>query len=91
LVIDQTRGDASITYGGGSEAMFREMLAVARIENPSAPILIKTHPETRDGHRAGHFDGKSGDTNTQICDAAISPWALLEGAIAVYTVSSLMG
>ncbi|KEO55494.1 capsular polysaccharide biosynthesis protein [Thioclava indica] len=91
LVIDQTRGDASIIHGGGSEAMFREMLAVARIENPGAPILIKTHPETRDGHRAGHYDGESGDANTQICDAPISPWALLEGAIAVYTVSSLMG
>ena len=91
LVIDQTRGDASIRYGGGSAAMFREMLAVARIENPGAPILIKTHPESRDGHRPGHFDAQSGDENTQLCDAPISPWALLEGAIAVYTVSSLMG
>ena len=91
LVIDQTRGDASIIHGGGSEAMFREMLAVARIENPGSPIIIKTHPESRDGHRPGHFDGESGDANTQICNAPISPWALLEGAIAVYTVSSLMG
>ncbi|WP_295533973.1 capsular polysaccharide biosynthesis protein [uncultured Thioclava sp.] len=91
LVIDQTRGDASITHGRGNAAMFREMLAVARIENPTVPIIIKTHPESRDGHRPGHFDAQSGDANTRICDAPISPWALLEGAIAVYTVSSLMG
>ncbi|KEP71431.1 capsular biosynthesis protein [Thioclava dalianensis] len=91
LVIDQTKGDASVTHGGGSVAMFREMLAVARIENPGAPIVIKSHPETRAGLRAGHYDAQSGDANTTLCDAPISPWALLEGAIAVYTVSSQMG
>ncbi|MGL5009299.1 MAG: capsular polysaccharide biosynthesis protein, partial [Paracoccaceae bacterium] len=34
LVIDQTRGDASIRYGGATEATFAEMLAAARTENP---------------------------------------------------------
>lgn len=91
LVIDQIRGDASITHGGANEAMFREMLAYARIENPGARIVIKTHPETRAGHRPGHYGRGDCDANTDIIDAPVSPWALLEGAIAVYTVSSLMG
>ncbi|KEO56234.1 capsular polysaccharide biosynthesis protein [Thioclava pacifica] len=91
LVIDQTRGDASIAHGGASEASFREMLAYARIENPGARILIKTHPETRAGLRPGHYSPEDCDASTEIFDAPVSPWALLEGAIAVYTVSSLMG
>ncbi|WP_406736189.1 capsular polysaccharide biosynthesis protein [Thioclava sp. GXIMD4215] len=91
LVIDQTRGDASITHGAASARTFREMLAVARIENPKARILIKTHPETRAGFRAGHYSAADGDALTEIVTAPHSPWALLEGAIAVYTVSSLMG
>ncbi|MER5172782.1 capsular polysaccharide biosynthesis protein [Thioclava sp. CPCC 100088] len=91
LVIDQIQGDASITYGAASARTFREMLAVARIENPKARILIKTHPETRAGLRAGHYGPENCDALTELVSAPHSPWALLEGAIAVYTVSSLMG
>lgn len=91
LVIDQTAGDASIIHGGGSARLFREMLAVAQIENPGARIVIKTHPETRAKLRTGHYGAQNCDARTEICDAPLSPWALLEGAIAVYTVSSLMG
>lgn len=91
LVIDQTAGDASVTYGGATPATFREMLAVAQIENPAARILIKTHPETRAGLRAGHFGAEHESERVTLFDAPVSPWKLLEGAIAVYTVSSLMG
>ena len=91
LVIDQTAGDASITHGGATAATFREMLAVAQIENPKARIVIKTHPETQSGLRPGHYDARNIDERTTLLDAPVSPWQLLEGAIAVYTVSSLMG
>lgn len=92
LVIDQTRGDASITHGGATAATFREMLFVAMDEHPGARILIRSHPETLAGHRAGHY-GPEDRTMGQIdfADPALSPQALLDGAIAVYTVSSLMG
>ena len=91
LVIDQTAGDASIRHGGASAATFREMLAVAQIENPGARIVIKTHPETRSGLRAGHYGPEHTDTRTGLLTDPVSPWALLDGAIAVYTVSSLLG
>lgn len=91
LVIDQTAGDASIAHGAASPATFREMLAVARIENPQARILVRSHPETRAGLRPGHYAPEALDANSEIFDAPVSPWKLLEGAIAVYTVSSLMG
>lgn len=91
LVVDQTRGDASIAHSGADAARFADMLEAARNEHPTARIVIKTHPETARGYRAGHFGPKDCDSRTEILDANISPWAVLEGAIAVYVVSSQMG
>jgi len=91
LVIDQTRGDASIRLGNGSESMFTEMLAFAQIEHPGKKILIKTHPETQSGYKTGHFDESVQDGRTHLFTDPVSPQALLEGAIAVYTVTSQMG
>jgi capsular polysaccharide export protein len=67
------------------------MLYWAQEENPGARILIKTHPETAQGFRQGHFKAEDATGRISLFDAAVSPWALLEGAVAVYTVSSQMG
>lgn len=91
LVIDQTLGDASVTFGGASNTTFLSMLAAAQDDHPGARILIKTHPETALGLRRGHFStSQQSDRITTITDP-VSPWQLLEGAIAVYTVSSQLG
>ncbi|MDJ0628575.1 MAG: capsular polysaccharide biosynthesis protein [Rhodobacter sp.] len=91
LVIDQTRGDASIVHGGASDATFREMLVFAQEENPGARIVIKTHPETLAGHRPGHFGPDDLRNNITLLGTPVSPWTLFEGATAVYTVSSQLG
>ena len=91
LVVDQTQGDASIAHSGADAARFADMLDAARSEHPAARIVIKTHPETARGYRTGHFSAKDCDARTEILGANISPWAVLEGAVAVYTVSSQMG
>lgn len=91
LVIDQTEGDASVTASGADRNTFLEMLFYARDEHPGARILLKTHPETAAGHRAGHFRQGDGDAATELYDAAVSPHRLLEGAVGVYTVSSQLG
>ncbi len=91
LVVDQTRGDASITHGRADAARFAQMLQAARDDHPRARILIKTHPETAGGHRLGHFTAADCDGQVQFLDANISPWAAVEGAIAVYTVTSQLG
>ena len=41
LVIDQTRGDASIRHGGATANTFREMLVFAQEEHPGARIVIR--------------------------------------------------
>ncbi|SFS04230.1 capsular polysaccharide biosynthesis protein [Yoonia litorea] len=91
LVIDQTRKDASIKASGCDSNSFREMLFFALTEHPGARIIIKTHPETSAGHREGYFDKDDENERVTIVDAPISPWALFEGAVAVYTVSSQLG
>ncbi|GAW33736.1 capsule polysaccharide biosynthesis protein [Roseovarius sp. A-2] len=91
LVIDQTRNDASVTHGGADANTFREMLYWAQEENPGAPILIKTHPETAQGHRAGYFSAADENGRIRLFSDPVSPWALMEGAIAVYCVTSQLG
>ncbi|QEW21536.1 Capsule polysaccharide biosynthesis protein [Marinibacterium anthonyi] len=91
LVVDQTRGDASVTASKGDRARFLEMLFVAREEHPHARIVIKTHPETAQGFRPGHYTPQDTTDRITLCTDPISPWHLLDGAIAVYTLSSQLG
>ena len=91
LLIDQTRGDASIKLGQANDDSFAEALAHAREDHPDAQIVIKTHPETRDGHRPGHFDPASLPPNVILDNRAVSLWPLFENARAVYTVTSQAG
>ncbi|MEQ3729743.1 MAG: capsular polysaccharide biosynthesis protein [Tateyamaria sp.] len=91
LVIDQTRGDASVTASGADRNRFLEMLFVARDEHPGARIVIKTHPETEQGYRDGYFSADDAGDGVELLRDPVSPWALFEGAIAVYTVSSGLG
>ncbi|MCG7575130.1 capsular polysaccharide biosynthesis protein [Phaeobacter sp. CNT1-3] len=91
LLVDQARGDASIKLGRANQHSFAEMLMQAREDHPAARIVIKTHPETRAGHRTGHFADADLPDNVTLYDGAASPHALLEGAVAVYTVTSGLG
>ncbi len=91
LLIDQTFGDASVTASGGDRAAFLEMLVFAQEENPGARVIIKTHPETRAGFRAGYLTASDASNRVTLFSDPVSPWALLEGAVAVYTYSSQMG
>ncbi|WP_438992160.1 capsular polysaccharide biosynthesis protein [Lentibacter sp.] len=91
LVIDQTRKDASVTYGNADANTFKEMLYYAQEDNPGARIVIKTHPETQAGYRQGYFSEADTSRKISLFEARVSPWALMEGAVAVYTVTSQMG
>ena len=91
LVVDQTKGDASIRHSGATGATFHAMLATARREHPGVPIILKAHPETSAGLREGHFSASDATAHITLLTTPVSPWALLDGAIAVYTVSSHLG
>lgn len=89
LVIDQTRGDASLM--GAGRPLFLRMLAAARAEHPGRPLMIRSHPETAAGLRPGHLTPEDLLPGEHFCDAPLSPWKLVEGAAAVYAVSSQLG
>ncbi|MCC5989280.1 MAG: capsular polysaccharide biosynthesis protein [Pararhodobacter sp.] len=95
LVIDQVRGDASLRHGGVDgplpDSLFRDMLSAALDENPGARIILRSHPESAGRSRKGHFGAADAGGRVQLETAALSPQALMEGAVAVYTVSSQMG
>jgi capsular polysaccharide export protein len=91
LVIDQTEGDASVKASRGDRNAFLEMLYYAREEHPAATIIVKGHPETAAGHRPGHLTGADLSDNMILRADPVSPWKLLDGAIAVYVHSSQMG
>jgi capsular polysaccharide export protein len=89
LVIDQTRGDASLM--GAGRDRFLAMLEAARREHPGRPVLLRSHPETIRGLRPGHLTRDDLCPGDILCDQEISPWKLLENAHSVYTVSSQLG
>ncbi|QCO57889.1 capsular polysaccharide biosynthesis protein (plasmid) [Pseudorhodobacter turbinis] len=86
LVVDQTKGDASLK-GCGAD-VFDQMLAAAKREHPGKRIVVKSHPETNLSLRGGHFAAYPDYT---LLTTPVSPWMLLAGAAAVYTVSSQLG
>lgn len=91
LVIDQTKDDAAVKASKADSNTFREMLYYAQTEHPNARIIVKTHPETTAGHRKGYFSQADCVGRVILDRTPRSPYALFEGAIAVYTVSSQMG
>ena len=89
LVIDQTRGDASLL--GADRHGFLEMLTAARDENPGQRIVIRSHPETAANLRPGHFTRDDLRPGDEFCAGPVSPWAMLAGAARVYAMSSQLG
>ena len=91
LVVDQLRGDASVTHGGGHAATFHAMLAQARQDHPDRRIVVKTHPETALGLRPGHYGPDIATAQVTLLATPVSPQQLIANAVAVYTVSSQLG
>lgn len=91
LVIDQTAGDMSVTFGGASAESFAEMLAAARAENPSATVYVKTHPEVSAGRKSGYLSEVQDEERTVVLRNAVNPLSLIEQMDKVYVVTSTMG
>lgn len=91
LVVDQTKGDASLRTSGATVATFQAMLARAKADYPDRRIILKAHPETALGLRPGCFTSSDVGGRVTLLTTPVSPHCLLSGAIAVYTVSSQLG
>ena len=91
LVIDQSYGDFAIRKGWGSEQTFADMLADAIRDNPDADILVKTHPDTMTGKRAGYYDEVREGDNIFRVTFPVNPYSLMELVDKVYVCSTQLG
>lgn len=93
LAVDQTAGDASITYGMASERSFTRMLEAALDEHPGVPVVVKVHPDVVEGRKHANFGALTPGQASRVTLLASNahPPALLEAAAAVYVVTSQMG
>lgn len=91
LVVDQTVGDAGVTYGGADAGTFARMLAAAKEENPGATIYVKTHPEVSLGAKRGYFSDIPADRRTVLLRAAVNPLSLIAHMDRVYVATSHFG
>ncbi len=93
LVVDQTFGDASITYGLAEPASFHSMLSTALEENPGLTVLVKVHPDVIAGRKKGHFDPTALAHMQRVALIAdeVHPTRLIESARSLYVVTSQLG
>lgn len=91
LVIDQTAGDSSISFGQASASSFRRMFEAACDENPDAEIVVKLHPEVVSGRKQGHLGHVQDDQHIKVVRDNVNPWSLIEAVDKVYVVTSQVG
>ena len=93
LVVDQTRGDESITFGRADVHSFSRMLDSALANHADATIVLKIHPDVWAGKKKGHYDLSKLKTNPRVHVVAsdVHPVNLIKSAAAVYVVTSQMG
>lgn len=91
LVIDQTRNDASVRFGGLQETDFYRMLDTAIEENPDARIVVRTHPDVLSGSRSGYLADYAARRHVEVHAKADNPIQWLKQAKSVYVGTSQIG
>lgn len=101
LLIDQTYGDASIKYSGGSEKSFDDMLdwAAEKLrKDPNKSLVIKTHPDVVLGKKKGYLVSALTEAfkaefqnRVHVLTQDVAPKDLISLASEVAVVSSQMG
>ncbi len=91
LIVDQTYGDLSVQYGRASPDSFSNMVDAALMENPSATIFIKTHPEVTSGRKKGYLTHIQDSDRIVMIRDNINPIDLIQRMDKVYVVTSQMG
>ncbi|PIE16704.1 MAG: beta-3-deoxy-D-manno-oct-2-ulosonic acid transferase [Rhodobacterales bacterium] len=87
LVLDQPRNHATVLASGANRASFQEMLVFAQEEHPGMRVLIRPP----DGQQPGYFSEADCNQRIALLTELISPNALFEGAVGVYTIASDLG
>lgn len=89
LVVDQKKGDASITFAGASDATFSEMMIAAIKDNPGKKIYFKRHPDSV--HKNFNSYRNRGVKEIEVLPDDVQIAHVLNKCRKVYTVSSQVG
>ncbi|WP_316896588.1 capsular polysaccharide biosynthesis protein [Pseudodesulfovibrio indicus] len=90
LLVDQTRGDASVELGLAGPESFSRMCREAVAAHPGARFYIKTHPDVVAGKKQGYLS-REDVPGAEILARDLNPLCVLEQMDHVYTVSSQLG
>ena len=92
LVIDQTRRDASLAFGGMRTTDFDRMVRDALDEHPATPIYLRAHPDHRyRGKHSCFSPWVFSEPRVRLLPPDISPASCFEFCKEVYAGTSLMG
>ncbi len=90
LVVDQTVGDQSVSFGGMQPDDFSEMLRQAVSEHGTENVLVKVHPEVLAGRKQGYLSEAALELGVKLVSDEISPHRLTQCKLA-YVGTSLYG
>lgn len=92
LVVDQTRGDASIRYGGLTVGVFETMLRSALDECHGVPVYVRAHPDHLFRRKHSCFPERLlSDSRVKLLAPDLSPAQCFSFCPTVMVGTSLMG
>ncbi|MDY0489359.1 capsular polysaccharide biosynthesis protein [Pasteurella multocida] len=91
LVVDQTYGDMAVTFGNADQSDFLHMLERAIIENPTAEIWLKNHPDVMCGKKQGYLTEYQQFPRVKVLSEDFNSISLLKHVDKVYCVTSHTG
>jgi capsular polysaccharide export protein len=92
LVVDQSRGDASILQGGLTAGDFEQMLQAALDDSEGAPVYVRAHPDHRFRKKHSCFPpALLADSRVKLLSPDLSPAQCFSFCHTVMVGSSIMG
>ena len=91
LIISQTKGDCSLTYGSTGKFTTTQIIQDALAENPDSEIYLKIHPDVLSGRKESDFNPSKIPPQIKLITEDFNPISLLKHFHKVYTKTSQMG
>lgn len=90
-VIGQVDNDKSVKLGNTNRWSMKELIQLAKMENPDAEVIYRPHPDVYKGYQRSKFRARSVDSICTVSDPDIPMADFLDLVDHVYTITSLTG
>ena len=78
LIISQTKGDCSLTYGSTGKFTTTQIIQDALAENPDSEIYLKIHPDVLSGRKESDFNPSEIPPQIKLITEDFNPISLLK-------------